>query len=382
VYGQQEFEIMLGDTHDSARDSIGRRDFVRNAVAVAATAVAAPALASSPLAAQTPVQTLAIEPMKVGVVGIDLVTFWGIWADLLSPTGRYLGTSALRMRPTHVWDKDRAKAETFARQWGCEVVDRYDGMLGKVDAIANGALQSTPWQHQLLRPYLEAGVPSFLQRHWADTLEHLDEMLGLATRHNTPIMATVPFEHFPEVDGLTSRLNTIGEIQSAFGTSEIADEPHFHLPYMALKVLGYDVDWVSMVTDDPRRVGYLTINYGYARSETRPRPFVASLHASRGNVFNMNVVGIEGTLSSIMPSTANYVTRFFGQLIDMQKYFERRENYQPMETIRRKYLCLQAAYYSHVERGGAPVKVGSVPANWAIPAWMPAWYDGSEFRRG
>ena len=64
---------MLGDTHDSAEDSIGRRDFVRNAVAVAAAAVAAPALASSPLAAQTPAPTLRIEPMKVGVVGIDLV---------------------------------------------------------------------------------------------------------------------------------------------------------------------------------------------------------------------------------------------------------------------------------------------------------------------
>ena len=52
-----------------------------------------------------------------------------------------------------------------------------------------------------------------------------------------------------------SRLKSVGEIQSVFGTSDIAAEPHFHLPYMALKVLGYDVDWVSMTTDDVRRVG-------------------------------------------------------------------------------------------------------------------------------
>ena len=71
--------------------------------------------------------------MTLGVFGLDF-TFWGIWADLLSPQGRYLGTSALRMRPTHVWDKDVKKAQEFAKRWGCQVVDRYDGMVGKVDA--------------------------------------------------------------------------------------------------------------------------------------------------------------------------------------------------------------------------------------------------------
>src|SRR5690606_23763948 len=151
------------------------------------------------------------------------------------------------------------------------------------DAVANGDLNNTPWQHLLMRPYLEAGVPCFLMRHWADTLEHLDEMLDLATRNNAAIISTLPFEHFPAVGELTARMRTIGQIQAAFGTSVIADEPHFHLPYMAMKVLGYDLDWVSMTTDDVRRVGYLNINYGYPRAEGR-RPFVASLHAGEPDV--------------------------------------------------------------------------------------------------
>lgn len=351
-----------------------RRDFLRHA----ALAAAVPAATVTPASAQTPAQVASIEPMKIGVFGIDF-TFWGIWADLMSPDGTYLGTSALRMRPTHVWDKDVAKARQFAARWGCEVVDRYDGMLGKVDAVLNGDLYNVPWQHILLRPYLEAGVPCFLQRHWADTLAHLDEMLELAARHDTPIMGTVPFEHYAEADGLASRLETIGEVQSVFGTSSVADEPHFHLPYMALKVLGYDVDWVSMTSDDVRRVGYLNISYGYPRTESR-RPFVASLHASRPDVFSLTIVGERGTLSANMASTANYYTRFFDQLVDIQKSFERRTAYQPAEVIRQKYLCLQAAYYSLTERQGAPVKVGSVPADWALPAWQPNWYDGSEFR--
>jgi hypothetical protein len=105
------------------------------------------------------------------------------------------------------------------------------------------------------------------------------------------------------------------------------------------------------------------------------------MQTSRADVFSMTVVGSQGMASANMPSSANYYTRFFGQLVDMQKTFEKKAQYQPADVIRKKYLCLQAAYYSRMERNGAPVKVGSVPADWALPAWRAGWYDGSEFKR-
>jgi predicted dehydrogenase len=319
------------------------------------------------------------EPIKLGVFGIDY-TFWGIWADLLSPQGQYLGTSALRMRPTHIWDKNERKAQNFAKRWGCEVVNRYDGMVGKVDAVVNGDLNNVPWQHLLLRPYLEAGLPCFLQRHWSDTLRHLDETLDLAAKHSAPLMATVPFEHYGEVESLAGRLKHIGEVQGVFGTAQAADEPHFHLPYMVLKLLGYDVESVSMMADDVRKAGYLNINYLYPRTEKR-RPFVTSMQVAKPDVFSLTVVGEQGTISASMPSPASYYTRFFRQLVDMQKTFEKRAQYQAPDLIRKKFECLQAAYYSRFERDGSPVKVGSVPADWPLPAWQAGWYDGSEFKR-
>jgi hypothetical protein len=349
-----------------------RRNFIQRAGAsVAASMAAVPFLAAS--------SATSIEPMKLGVFGLDY-TFWGIWADLLSPQGRYLGTSSLRMRPTHVWDKDAKKAQDFAKRWGCEVVERFDGMVGKVDAVVNGDLYNVPWQHLLLRPYLEAGMPCFLQRHWADTLQHLDEMLDLAAKHGAPLMATVPFEHYSEADSFAGRLKTIGEVQGVFGTAEAADEPHFHLPYMLMKILGYDVEWVSMTADDVRKVGFLNINYGYSKAEKR-RPFVVSMQTARSEVFSLTVIGDQGTVSASMPSSSSYFTRFFGQLVDIQKTFEKRAQYQSPDVIRKKFQCLQAAYYSRFERDSSPVKVGSVPADWPLPAWRPDWYDGSEFRR-
>ena len=45
------------------------------------------------------------------------------------------------------------------------MVDRYDAMLGKLDVVLNGELNSVPWQHLLLRPYIEAGFPVFCSAH-------------------------------------------------------------------------------------------------------------------------------------------------------------------------------------------------------------------------
>jgi len=319
-----------------------------------------------------------IEPMKIGVFGLDY-SFWSIWADILSPKGKHLGTSVLRMRPTHVWDKDVKKARDFAAQWDCEVVARYDGMLGKVDAVLNGGLDSVPWQHLLLRPYIEAGVPCFLQRNWSDTLTHLDQMLDLSVKHGAPLMATVPFEHYSDADTGAGRLKNIGQIQAVFATAQIPDEPHFHIPYMLMKILGYDVETVSMIADDLRKVGYLNVNYVYPKTDARP-PFIASMSAAKPDVFSFTVIGDKGSFSASMPNGADYTARFFGTLLDIQRTFEKRALYQPLDVIRRKFQCVQAAYYSRLERNGAPVKIGTVPADWPIPAWSPGWYDGSEFR--
>jgi hypothetical protein len=320
----------------------------------------------------------AIEPMKIGVFGLDY-SFWGIWADLLSPRGKRVGTSLLRMRPAYVWDKDSRKAQDFASAWDCEVVERFDGMVGKVDAVVNGALTNTPWQHLLLRPYIQAGIPCFLQRHWSDTLLHLDEMLELAAKHGTPLMATVPFEHYGEADTAVARLKTAGEIQGVFAAAHSTDEPHFHLPHLMMKILGYDVESVSMNVDDVRKVGYLNVDYVYPKTDQR-RPFVVSMQGAGPDVFRFDIVGQLSTVSASMPAAADYFTRFFGQLLDIQRSFERRALYQPLEVIRRKFQCLQAAWYSRFERNGASVAIGSVPADWPIPAWTPNAYSAADFK--
>ena len=70
--------------------------------------------------------------------------------------------------------------------------------------------------------------------------------------------------------------------------------------------------------------------------------------------------------------------RYAPQVIAMQRTFEG-EQFEPLDNIRKKTELWLTGYYSHLERGGAPVAFGSLPVNWQAPAPVPDWIDESMF---
>jgi len=88
---------------------------------------------------------------------------------------------------THVWNINRDEAEAFAKEYGIgAVVDSFDGMVGKVDALIIDAVFQTPWIYKLARPYLEAGIPVFSDRPFADAVWKVREVVELAKKYKTP----------------------------------------------------------------------------------------------------------------------------------------------------------------------------------------------------
>ena len=98
------------------------------------------------------------------------------------------------------------------------------------------------------------------------------------------------------------------------------------------------------------------------------------------DLFSFNIICKQRNVSASIPAGSDAITRFFPQLMDIQRTFEKRALYQPLEVLRQKFRCLQTAYYSKMERNGATVSVGTVPADWAIPAWKPGAYSATDFK--
>jgi len=375
------------ETHDEFHDSsTRRRDFLKKAAGVVgAASVAAGTLSQAQTAKKDKKDTeekkdKSNRKLRIGVFGLDY-SFWsGLWNELLLPHGEFTGTGILNMEMTCVWDKDTKKAEEFAAKNGCEAVKTYDGMLGKVDGIINGELYNVPWQHLLLKPYLEAGVPCYLSRPWSSCIRDMNSMLELSAKHNAPIIATNTYEHYSEGESLQNEVKNIGPIQAAFATCTAGDHPHFHIPYMMKRILGFDNESVSVVSNDIKKIAYMNVNHVYPAKEGQPS-YVLSMNANvSAYIFSLTIVGKNGTITANMPASTNYMWRFASQLFDMQKTFDTKTNYQPLDVVRKKFESCIAEYYSHYEKGGAPVKVGTVPQDWTYPLWKPNWYDNSDFK--
>jgi hypothetical protein len=59
-----------------------------------------------------------------------------------------------RLRITHVWDKDPGAARQFGEEFGVEVVEHYDQMVGKVDAVLQTGHKAGYWSYELTKPFL------------------------------------------------------------------------------------------------------------------------------------------------------------------------------------------------------------------------------------
>ena len=318
--------------------------------------------------------------VRLGALNVGEYSFWPIWIKALSEDGPF-GAPIANMEVTHCWDVKADLSADFARAHHCESVTKFDDMLGKVDAIAFGGFYEVPWQHLLARPYVDAGVPTYLSRPFAYTLRDLDGLLELAAKRGAPVMATNVFEHFTQASILKDRLDQVGPVKSVFANCNSSEYPgHFHLPSFILRVFGYDVDMVSLLTDDALNCSYLQDTFLFAGDSQQP-PFLATLHANQEIPYlSVQIVGerggdrVELTRSREDRET---VYHFFGpQIMDMQLTFQG-EPFQSLDIIRKKVQIFLAGYYSHLERGGSFVPVGDVPADWSPPPPRPGWIDAS-----
>jgi predicted dehydrogenase len=321
--------------------------------------------------------------IRVGALNVGQMTFWPIWAEILSPKGAF-GTSFLNMEITHCWDVDRKLAEKFADKYDCQPVANYDAMVGRVDAIAFGGLYEVPWQHRLARPYVDAGIPTYLSRPFSYRLRDIDSILELAAKRGTPLMATSCQEHLYQATELKKRLSNCGVIKAAHGICSSNEYPgHFHIQWFILKALGYEVDTVSLLTDDELKASYLQETMLFRGGDGQP-PYLASLHGVGGShTLYLKVMGDQGTETITMDRspdrTEELYSYFAPQLVDMQRTFEG-NSYQPFDVIRSKTHAFLAGYYSHLEKGGSLVRLDSVPTDWSPRHFKPSWIDESIFK--
>ena len=319
------------------------------------------------------------ELLRVGVLACGrFVHTLKIWGPIIDPTvgggPAPWGTRVTGMRLTHAWDVDRELADEFGRKYGATIIDDYPDMVGEVDGVILDDFASCQHFRHLARPYLEAGVPMFINRPFALNLGHARELLDLAAEHDTPILTGSSFEFAPEVEFIRRQFAECQPLSGYCAANSTSD-------YATHGVHG--VFFVRACIDDPvRRVTYQTRDWrqpnGILTLEHEPadggKPYYGCVQETTGVWGWIRAFGARSFEEKVNPGRS-----FWPPLVlEMQKLFETRQMPQTHEQIYAKTRLFLAGFKSHVDCGGAPVDVDDV-GDWTAPLLQPDPYPEGYF---
>lgn len=100
------------------------------------------------------------------------------------------------------------------RTYGIELVERPADLIGKIDAVMIESNQGS--RHlERARPFLKAGLPTFVDKPFTETVRQADALIRLARHHGAPLMSCSALRYDPEVQRARDLSRTYGRILSA-----------------------------------------------------------------------------------------------------------------------------------------------------------------------
>ncbi|MFO0849123.1 MAG: Gfo/Idh/MocA family oxidoreductase [Gemmataceae bacterium] len=125
------------------------------------------------------------------------------------------------------------------KKYGVPLVDDPAAMIGKVDAMLIEAVDgSVHWERA--RPFLEAGVPCFVDKPFTCSLDDAKRMVELAGRKNVPIFSSSALRYAPELTGFLADPKAgpvLGAISFGPGPEHSRNPGLFHYGIHAVEVL-------------------------------------------------------------------------------------------------------------------------------------------------
>lgn len=100
---------------------------------------------------------------------------------------------------TKAWSPKREVAEQFSKNFGVEIVDTFDSTVDKVDGIIVDDFNAVAYNYKLAEPYLDSGMPTFINRPFADSLYKARTMIERSKKGGAPLMTASSYEHLKEV---------------------------------------------------------------------------------------------------------------------------------------------------------------------------------------
>ncbi len=320
------------------------------------------------------------ELLEVGLIlGAGGSTFWGsggIWDRLLNPPPGFPRRTGMLF--TKVWSADPQIAEQFSKRTGVEVVKSFDSMVGKVQGMFVDDFFAAAYNYKLAQPYLEAGVPTYINRPFADSMVKARDMVNRAKKGGAPLMTTSDWEFLKEVHTVKARVKP-EEITGyeVWNSSNDFYSHGMHGLWFAYAAAGGGIQSVSYKTKDwrtsvnpydPEKCGTTSVLY----KDRGKGQFTGIIHDGQ-----MPGVGQNNCAIIVQPGDKTFINywadewardefEWLPMVHSIQRMFETGGMFQTHDEILEKTAMYIAAFYSHLEKKGEMVPLAALPENWTI----------------
>ena len=321
-------------------------------------------------------------PASLDLVEVGILTTAGghskgIWTKFSNPTE---GSSRRTgMIVTKVWTLKDDVADFYKKTFGVERENKMEGMIGKVDGVLVDDFYGVAYNYKMARPYLEAGVPTFVNRPFGDSMKKVRDMTTRAKKDGAPLMTASSFEHIKEVHTVRKKVK-LDEITGYEAWNSCSDyySHGLHGVWWAYAAVGGSIKAVSMKSKnwrtcanphDPEKSG---ITYVIYKDRGKVGPFIGKINEGQ-----MPEVGGNNCSIVIQPGNQTHIHHWVDSwgrdqylwipmLHRIQHMFETGEMYQTYDEIEEKCAMFIGAFYSHLEREGKMVFLDNIPESWAI----------------
>jgi len=109
-------------------------------------------------------------------------------------------------------------------EYGVQIVNSLEEMIGKIDAVC---VEANDGQVHLehVRPFLEAGIPAFVDKPFACSVSDAKEMARLAKTKGVPVFSASSLRYAPEVVSLLARREELGAVMGVDACSPASLHP-------------------------------------------------------------------------------------------------------------------------------------------------------------
>jgi predicted dehydrogenase len=143
----------------------------------------------------------------------------GQWIDGVRVVMGYPGSSAITGK-----DDILERTRTMRDKYGIDIVDRPEDMIGKIDAVMIES-QEGATHLKMAKPFLSAGIPTFIDKPFASSLGDAKALGALAKDNDAPLFSTSSLRYALEVQEVRSEGAKYGGVVGADAYSPASLHP-------------------------------------------------------------------------------------------------------------------------------------------------------------